>query len=215
MLSLSSAHETRRPPLARRTRSITAAYFPTARVANLGPASLTIAVASLPTFVTVARGDSVVSSPLIVLGLFVGAVLAWGVEDPASEVLAPLPVSSPVRATIRVLFVAVVAALGVAFNTLVVIVGPGLPQDVLDRVPEAAAAASVALAVGFVAFRRGERGAGPIGVTAGLLLVGLVAALAFRWPTLLPGLGTGPTHARWWVLTAVSSGVVARAGRDP
>ena len=66
-----------------------------------------------------------------------------------------------------------------------------------------------------MASRRGERGAGPVGVTAGVLTVGLIAALAVRWPTILPALAPGSTHDRWWILALAGIAVAARAGRDP
>jgi hypothetical protein len=108
-----------------------------------------------------------------------------------------------------------VSIIGAALIALVVAIGPGLPPDLGDRLPETAAAAAAALGVGLVASRRGERGTGPIGVTAGILIVGLVAALAVRWPTILPALGSGATHDRWWILALAGIAVAAHAGRDP
>ena len=105
-------------------------------------------------------------------GLLAGATLAWAVEDQAAELLGSLPVSSPVRTSLRVGLVAVVSMLGAALIALVVAVGPGLPPDVGDRLAETAAAAAAALGVGLVASRRGERAAGPVGVTAALQAAG-------------------------------------------
>ena len=202
-------------PIPVRPRTLAAAIAPTARVAHLGPAGLTVALAALPAVVTVARGDTVVSAPLVMAGLLGGAALGWAVEDPAADLLASLPVSSPTRTALRLVLVGCVAAMGVALTVLLVAVGPGLPPDLRQRAPEAAAAAAFALAVGLVAFRRGERAAGPVAVTAGVLGTGLVAALAHRWPSVLPTLGASPTHARWWLLAAFGLAVAARAGRDP
>jgi hypothetical protein len=194
---------------------VLAAVAPTARVAHLGPAALTIALAAVPSVVAVARGDAVVLAPLIVAGLLAGATLGWAVEDHAAELLASLPVSSPVRTSLRVGLVALVSIIGAALIALVVAIGPGLPPGLGDRLPESAAAAAAALGVGLVASRRGERGAGPVGVTAGLLTVGLVSALAVRWPTIFPTLAVGPTHHRWWLLALAGIAVAAHAGRDP
>jgi hypothetical protein len=44
--------------------------------------------------------------------------------------------------------------------------------------------------------------------------VGLVAALAVRWPAILPALAAGPTHDRWWILALAGIAVAAHAGRD-
>jgi hypothetical protein len=194
---------------------VLAAVAPTARVAHLGSAALTVALAAVPSVVGVARGDTVVSAPLIMAGLLLGAGLAWAVEDQAAELLASLPVSSPVRTSLRVGLVALVSIIGAALIALVVAIGPGLPPDVGDRLAETAAAAAAALGVGLVASRRGERAAGPVGVTAGVLIVGVVAALAVRWPTILPALAAGLTHDRWWILALAGIAVAARAGRDP
>lgn len=217
MLSDVASREPRaglRPPATRRA-AVLAAVVPTARVAHLGPAALTVALAAVPAIVTVARGDAVVSAPLIVTFLVAGAALGWATEDPARDLLSSLPVSSPMRATVRLGLVAAVAVIGIALTALVVAVGPGLPPDLPDRPAEAAGAAAVALAVGLVATRRGERGAGPVAVTGGILGPGLVAALAVRWPAVLPGFAAGPIHDRWWALAVVGAMVAARAGRDP
>jgi hypothetical protein len=172
-------------------------------------------VAAIPAVVAVARGDAVVTVPLVVAGLVAGATLGWAADDPAAEVLGAMPVSSPVRAALRVACVAVIAVVGVALVALVVAVGPGLPGDLGDRGPEASAAAAVALAVGFIAARRGERTAGPVGVTAGVLGTAVVAGLGFRWPHLFPGFMANPVHDRWWIVAALAAAVAARAGRDP
>jgi len=126
-----------------------------------------------------------------------------------------MPVASPVRASLRVGLVALVSIIGATLIALVVAIGPGLPPDLGDRLAETAAAAAAALGVGLVASRRGERGAGPVGVTAGVLTVGVVAALAARWPTILPALGSGSTHDRWWLLALAGIAIAAHAGRDP
>jgi hypothetical protein len=204
----------RRTAVSRRS-AVRAAVAPTARVAQLVPAALTMALAAVPSVVVVARGDTVVSTPFIMAGLLAGATLAWAVEDQAAELLGSLPVSSPVRTSLRVGLVAVVSMIGAALIGLVVAIGPGLPADLGDRLAETAAAAAVALGVGLVASRRGERAAGPVGVTAGVLIVGVVAALALRWPAILPALAAGPIHDRWWLLALAGFAVAAHAGRDP
>ncbi len=172
-------------------------------------------MAAVPSVVAVARGDTVVVAPLIMAGLLAGATLAWAVEDQAAELLASMPVSSPVRTSLRVGLVALVSIVGAALIALFVAIGPGLPPGLGDRLPETAAAAAAALGVGLVASRRGERGAGPVGVTAGLLTVGLVATFAVRWPTILPALAAGPTHDRWWILALAGIAIAIHAGRDP
>lgn len=199
----------------RRARAALAAVGPTARVAYLGSAAFTVGVAAVPALVAVLRPDHSMSAPLLLVCLVGGAALGWAADDPAANVLAPLPVSQATRTLLRVLAVAVVAAAGVGLAIVVIVAGPGLPPDRSARVAEAAAAGAVAVAVGLAASRRGDRGIGPAGVTAGLLATGLVAALAVRWPAWLPTFGPGPTHARWWIVTALAAAVAIRAGRDP
>ena len=203
-----------RPPASRRS-AVLAAVGPTARVAHLGPAGLTVVLAAVPAVVAVARGDDVVSAPLVVAGLLLGSTLAWAVEDQAADLMASMPVSSPVRTAMRIGLVALVSIIGSALIALVVTIGPGLPPGLANRLPESAAAAAAALGVALVASRRGERGAGPIGVTAGILVMGLVAGLAVRWPAILPALAAGPTHDHWWLLAVAGLVVAAHAGRDP
>lgn len=215
MLSRSGVGVDGRPTVSARRRAIVAAVAPTARVAHLGAAAMTVAFAAVPALVTVARGDPVVSAPLVVASLVGGAALGWAADDPAAELLGSMPLSSPLRLRLRGLLVATVAALGVAATVLLVAVGPGLPGDLTDRVPEAAAAAALALAIGLVAARRGERQAGPIGVTAGLLAPTTVAVLAYRWPAVLPSYLPSPAHVRWWIVAAIAGVIAARAGRDP
>ncbi len=199
----------------RRGRAALAAVAPTARVAHLGAAALTVALAAIPVVVTALRGDPTLSTPFLLACLLGGATLGWAVEDPAADLLAPLPVSAATRTALRLMTVAVVAAVGVALAVGVAAIGPGLPPDAGGRLAEATAAAALAITVGLVAARRGERGTGPIGVTAGVLGTGFVAAFAYRWPSQLPTFGPGPTHDRWWLLTALALAVATRAGRDP
>jgi hypothetical protein len=199
----------------RRTRAALAAVGPTARVAYLGSTALTVGVAAVPVLVVASRPDPSMSAPLLLVCLVGGAALGWATDDPAADVLAPLPVSAATRTILRVLAVGIVAGAGVALAILVIALGPGLPSDRSARLAEAAAAGAVAVAVGLAAARRGERGVGPVGVTAGVLGTTLIAVLAHRWPTWLPTFGPGPTHARWWLVTALASAVAVRAGRDP
>lgn len=199
----------------RRTRAVLAAIVPIARVSHLGPAAATVVLAAIPAVVTMARGDAMVSAPLTMASLVAAASLGWGTDDPTANLLSSTPIPTSLRATLRIALVATVAALGMALITIVVAVGPGLPSDLGDRVPEGAASASLALAVGFIATRRGERAAGPIAVTAGVLGTVVVAAFAFRWPTLFPSFMPDGTHDRWWIVTAGCVVVIVRAGRDP
>lgn len=191
-----------------------AAVAPTARVAHLGAAAATMAFTAVPAVVAVARGDAVVSSPLIVVAVVGGATLGWAVEDPAAQLLASLPVPNATRTALRAALVACVVGIGAMLTVLVVALGPGLPPDLRDRVPEAAASAGMSLAVGLVVARGGERGAGPIAVTAGVLGTAFVAALAYRWPALFPTFSRGPTHDRWWIIAFVGLAVAVHAGRD-
>jgi hypothetical protein len=141
--------------------------------------------------------------------------VGWAVDDPAAELMGSLPVSSPVRTSLRVGLAAFLSIIGAVLIAIAVAVGPGLPPDFGDRLAETAAAAAVSLGVGLVAARRGEPATGPVGVTTGVLAVGLVAALAVRWPAILPALASGPTHDRWWLLAALGVAVAAYAARDP
>jgi hypothetical protein len=197
------------------TGALRAAARPTARASNLGLAAATVLLGAVPVTVAIAAGATSLTVPIIVLALSAGASVGWGGEDPSAEVLAPLPIPSTVRAAMRALFLVVVAGGGFGVVALGIALGPGLPADLRDRLPEASTAGAAALALALVLNRRGERGSGAAGVTAGLLVPLCIAALAFRWPTLLPAFMPGPVHHRWWAVAAVLAVVVARVGRDP
>lgn len=212
MLSATGSHPPVRP---RRPTgaAVAAAVVPTARVARLGPGLLTVALGAVPAVVIVARGFPVEAVPVFVVALAAGASLGWAVDEPPSELLTPLPISSPTRLAMRIVCVAVVAA-PTALGLLLLVTGARMPAGWLDRVPEATAAGALALAVGLVAARRGERAASPVAVTAGALGVLVVGALAFRWPAVFPAVGGGPVHTRWWLVAAAGVAVAVRAGRD-
>ena len=199
----------------RRGRAALAAVRPTARVAYLGSTALTVGVAAVPVLVTTLLADPEMSAPLLLVCLVGGAALGWGADDPAADMLTPLPVPPVARTILRMMLVGIVAAIGVGLSVVVVAVGPGLPADRWARLAEGAAAGALAIAVGLAASRRGERGIGPVGVTAGVFGTALIAALAHRWPAVLPTFGPGPTHVRWWVVVALGAVVAVRAGRDP
>lgn len=191
-----------------------AAALPTARLARPALIALTVALASVPVVLTVAlRGDDYFG-PLVLLGLVTGASLGWAVDDPAAELLASMPVPTPVRVLFRVATAALVAGTGAALVLVAVAVGPGLPPDIRDRLPEGAAAGAVALAFGIVAARRGERMAGAGAVTGGVFGTAFVAGLSFKvrqLPSFLPG----QHHGRWWLVALAALAVALYAGRDP
>ena len=186
-----------------------AAVRPTARVSQPWPVLVSVAIATTPLFVTVARSGEDLTIPVVVLGLTAGASLGWTVDDPAAEMLGPLPIDGPFRLRLRVAVAAAIATVLVALTAaLLEAVGPGLPTDAPDRLAEIATAAVVAIAIGLIAVRTGNRAVGPGAVTAGLLVPGAVAALAVRWPATLPTFMTNSVHHRWWWLAAVG-GVLA------
>jgi hypothetical protein len=201
--------------MSRRTQAILSAIRPTARVAYLGPAALTVGAGAVPLVVTTARSDPSTSAPLLVACLLGGAALGWAAEDPAAELLAALPVPSPTRTILRLSAIALIAASVLGILALVVAIGPGLPEDRSARVAEAAASGAIATATGLTAARRGERGIGPVGVTAGVFGTGFIAALAYRWPLWLPTFGPGPIHHRWWIVTLSAIAIAVHVGRDP
>lgn len=127
-----------------------------------------------------------------------------------------MPVSTPARTVLRIVGVSTVTAPVAIGDLLLASAGQrSLPEDWLDLAPLLGASAALALAGGLVAARRGERIVGPIGVATGLGGILVVAALAYRWPDVLPSLAPGPHHDRWWAIAAVAAVVAVHAGRDP
>ena len=190
------------------------AAWPTAKVAHVGSIAATVALAGLPAVVTVARGGTDLTMGVVLIALGAGASLAWAADDDTGESLLAMPVSGPARAALRVLTATLVAGLVLTATLVIVAVGPGLPPDLADRMPEGVAAAAIALAVAFGAARRGERGVGAVGAIAGLLVPAVVAGLAFKWPAFFPTFGAGDPHARWWLFALAGALLAARSGRD-
>lgn len=186
---------------------------PTARLAHPGLVCLTVGLAASPALIILGLGGDKLFAPLVLAGLVSGATLGWAVDDPAAELLASTPTGTALRTGVRVGAVALVAAVGFGGLLAAVAIGPGLPPQVGDRWPEAAAAGATALAVGLLGARRGERAAGAAAVTAGVLGPAMVAGLSFKLPQ-LPSL-VGPHHDRWWLVALAGLVVALHAGRDP
>ena len=192
-----------------------ASFQPTARLARPWLVVATIGLGSLPLVVAIVRSGTDLTMAAVLLGLSAGAALGWTVEDPAAELLAPLPIGAPFRLGLRLAVGGGIACLLVAVMVSTLAVGPTLPGGAADRLPEALAAGSVAVAAGLFAARRGHRSVGAGAVTSGLLTVGLVAALATRWPSHLPAFTPGDVHQRWWWLATAGVVIGARLARDP
>jgi hypothetical protein len=194
---------------------IVAAAMPTLRLAHLGWVAMALVAGCLPVAVTVGRGGSDPRIGLVIACVVAGAVAGFAVDDTAAEALGPSPVGAPARLVLRLAAVSTLVAAAMALMVIFVWVGPGLPRDLPDRVPEALTAAAAALSVGLVATRRGERSVGPLAVMSGAVVTALVGALAMRWPAVLPAFAAGPQHSRWWWLAALGAAIALHAGRDP
>lgn len=193
---------------------MTAAVRPTLRVAQLHVVAATVAVAAVPLLVASARSATDRMLPLILLFLAAGAALGWTLDDPAAELLATAPIGAPPRRRTRLAGAALLAAALTGAAIALAAAGQA-PLPTSGRAVEALAAAAIAAAVGLGAIRRGGRGVGQAAVMAGLFGPVLVASLAMRWPSVLPGLGSSAIHHRWWWVAGGAALVAARAGRDP
>ena len=195
-------------------RAVWAAASPTARVASVGQVATTVALASAPVAVVVGRGGTDLESSIVLLAIGAGASVAWAVDDPAADVLAPMPVGATTRLALRLVAAAIVALSLTGAALLLSAAGPGLPPSVTLRFPEAAAAAAVAVGLAVFAARRGGARSGISGVIGGLLVPVTVAGLSVRWPRHLPTFADSHTHVRWWLLTGIGALVALRSGRD-
>ena len=196
------------------TRALVAGLRPSASISALPAAAGAAALASLPVAYFAVRGWSI-DEPLLVLVLVIGAALGLAADDPAADLLRSMPATPIMRLGLRLACLLMVVGPVLAVVLASVAAGPGLPVALVDRVPESLAAASIGVATGVVLANRRERGAGAMGVTAGLFAPLIIAGLAFRWPARFPGLAPGPTHQWWWAVTAAAVAVLARALRDP
>lgn len=188
-----------------------AAVRPTARVAQPWLVLITVAIATAPLVAAVVRSPDDLTIPLVLLCLTAGASLGWTVDDPASEMLVPLPIDGPFRLRLRLAVAAGLVGLVVTVAASVLeAVGPGLPPDAPARLAETACAAAVAISIGLIAVRTGNRAVGAGAVTAGLLVPAVVAALAVRWPAVLPTFVMSSVHHRWWWLAAAGGALAAR-----
>ncbi len=197
-----------------RVRSIRSLLLVSARTAGLARTAAIVAAGATPVVVTVARDRQDLSGSLVVLAIVAGAAIGGVADDPAAEVLAPCPIPATVRTVARLAVTVIVVIAGVAATLLVCGAGPGLPSGWVDTLPEFAVSSSAALAVGLAARRRGEPFGAIAGISAGLALPLTLAALGFRWPTVLPTFVPGPTHVRWWLIVGVAGAIACHAGRD-
>ena len=198
---------TRRMPAL--TAPLVALLAPTVRTARCGAVAVTVLLGGLPAVLSRNPAFAVLAA------LGAGAAVGWTTEDPARELLGSLPISSPARAAIRTLLVALVITNCLVLVSATVELRHRVSAGVVDRSAELTIAAAVALAVGFIATRRGERAGGSVAVALGILLPAVVAALAVRWPRLLPSFVSSPTHTRWWLLAAVAAVVALYQAREP
>lgn len=203
------------PTGGRRSDVARSLIWPTIRVARLDRIASTVALGSIPMLVMVARNGTDLAVPTIVLGIVTGASIGWVADDPTADLLTPCPVNTPRRIASRVLL-AVVAACTIATIVMLVAAGFGsLMTSWTERIPEALVASSVALGAGLSVLRRGDPLGGATGVTAGVAVPVVIAALAFRWPDTIPSFGSGPAHTRWWILAAIGALVAVHRGSDP
>jgi hypothetical protein len=198
-----------------RARAIATALPPTASVTPTGLACLMAGLAAVPAAVSAVRDKPVPALALVLFAVVSGAALAWAAEDPAAELLSSMPIGTPIRTATRVVLVTGGIEIVVATAIWLADARVGVHVGQVDHVPEAAAAAAVALAAGVLAARRGDRAAAQTGLVCGLLLTLAIGVLAQRWPHVFPGFTSGATHARWWVVTSAGAAVALLGSRDP
>lgn len=188
---------------------------PTLRVARLGLIAGTLLLGAVPLVVTWILGGDDVTMPLVILGLVSGAATGWIADDPIAELATPCPVNTPRRIAYRTVLACTLACIGGAVVAGGAAIASSETLEWRDRVPEAAAAASIALASGLIIRRRGDPLAGASGVAAGVLGPLVIAALAFRWSSVLPSFSASPVHDRWWLVAGGAALLATCASRDP
>lgn len=188
---------------------------PTLRVARLELVAITLLLGAMPLAVTLILGGADLTNSLIILCIVGGAATGWIADDPIAELVAPCPVNTPRRLAYRAVVACMLASVGGAVVAGGAAVASSHPLQLGDRVPEAAAAATIALAGGLLIRRRGDPLAGASGVGIGILGPLFISALAFRWSSVLPSFTPSPAHDRWWLVALCAALFAVRAARDP
>ena len=188
---------------------------PTLRVARLELVAVTLLLGAVPLAVTLLLGGADLTKSLIILCVVGGAATGWIADDPIAELVAPCPVNTPRRLAYRAVVACMLASVGGAVVAGGAAVASSDALRLGDRVPEAAAAATIALAGGLLIRRRGDPLAGASGVGIGIIGPLFISALAFRWSSVFPSFTPSPAHDRWWLVAVCAALFAVRAARDP
>jgi hypothetical protein len=171
-------------------------------------------LAATPAVIVAATGGHGFAIALSVASLVAGAGVGFAADDPAAPTLASSPTTLAVRRLLRAALIGVV--LGAGWLAAVLVAArygqPGPDLHVLAA--ELCAAGALSGAVGARARTDAPVTAGFGAAAASLLLMVAVAMFSARW-SVLPSLGGGTGHARWWWIAAAGSVAAAWFSRDP
>jgi hypothetical protein len=171
-------------------------------------------LAAGPAVAVAVSGGHEFALALTAASLIAGAGAGYAADDPAAPTLA----SSPTPLAVRRLHRAAVIVTVLAAGWLIALYLAGRYSrerpdiDAMTVELAATAALSAAFACRVHTDTPVETGFGAAG--AAILSMLTMSALSNRWPE-LPSLAAGPTHDRWWWVTAAGVSVAAWSSRDP
>ena len=191
--------------------------FPrTLRALSLPSLAAVVALAALPTFVTVARGGRDLRIALVAAALVGGAAIAYGVDDDAASVVAPSPTTLAWRRATSIFAATLVAA--TSWAAVLAVGGTTVSisaQELRGLGVEAVTAAGVGIAVAaWIGRDRGQERTGLAGAATAIVLMLFITVLAMRYPW-LPALGRAQNHDRWLWLAGIGWAGVWWTARDP
>lgn len=187
---------------------------PMVRAGVRSPLPLLPVIIGFPVVYAVVRSLSDIGFAVTLTVIIGAACAAYAVDDRAEPSLSPCPVSRLARRSFRLLLVVAVVTAGWGIAALALASSDRSPGPLVERIPETAAVAAIALAVASRASLAGTDGAATVGAVVSLISVGVSTGLGIVL-TWLPQLDN-PTDRTSWTWVAVAAlAAAAWWSRDP
>lgn len=167
----------------------------------------------VPPVVLAVVGARDFSGALVAVSLVAGAGAAYAIDDPAAVTLEPSPTTLAARRLLRAILIAVLLLAAWLGALLIAATFGDRPASLGDRATELVATAALSAAIASRAKTDAPVTSGH-GAAAGAFLAMLViGSLSQRW-AVLPMIGGGLHHDRWWSVTGAGLCAAAWSSRD-